>query len=543
MLALDVVDREGNRVTHTLGPGRHVLGKSPECDLVVSDPHVSRRHLEIVVEAGAATVADLGSTNGTWIGARRIEAPERLSPPSELRAGTLRLIVRPQPAPDGAGDGAAAHAGAGTDGAMDALKRSLHARLVEDLDLRRRAVLERLPEEALRREARAAAERLLPELAPALGEGPARERLVAEVVAEAIGLGPLEPLMEDPSVTEIMVNGPGAIYVERGGRIERTDLRFSGEEALRAIIDRIVAPLGRRIDEAQPMVDARLPDGSRVNAIIPPLSLCGPVLTIRRFARTLLTVDDLIANGTLSPEMARFLEVCVRLRRNIAVSGGTGSGKTTTLNVLSNFIPEEERIITIEDAAELSLHQTHVVSLEARPANAEGKGLVTIRDLVRNALRMRPDRIVVGECRGGEALDMLQAMNTGHDGSLTTGHANSPRDFLSRLEVMVLMAGVDIPHRAVREQIASAIDILIHQTRFSDGRRRITRIVEVDGMEGDVILLQDIFAFERTGTGPRGEVLGRFRACGHVPRFYEEARAAGHALDLSIFRTPEEEGA
>jgi len=395
--------------------------------------------------------------------------------------------------------------------------------------------------EALREEARAAAERLLPEIEPGLAAGERRDRVVAEVVAEAVGLGPLEPLMADPDITEIMVNGPDAIYVERHGRIERTALRFSGEDALRAIIDRIVAPLGRRIDEAQPMVDARLPDGSRVNAVIPPLSLCGPVLTIRRFRRSLLRVEDLVANGTLSRDMARFLEVCVRLRRNIAVSGGTGSGKTTMLNVLSNFIPDEERIITIEDAAELQLHQTHVVSLEARPANAEGKGLVTIRDLVRNALRMRPDRIVVGECRGGEALDMLQAMNTGHDGSLTTGHANSPRDFLSRLEVMVLMSGVDLPHRAVREQIASALDIIIHQTRFSDGRRRVTRIVEVDGMEGDVILLQDIFEFRRTGVGPNGEVLGHFRACGHIPRFYEAARAAGHALDISLFRAPADE--
>ena len=540
MLALEIRDPEGGLVTHRLGPGRHVLGKAPDCDVVLSDPHVSRRHLALEVasgEDGGVLVEDLGSTNGTWLDGERLAGARRLAGEAELRAGRLALRLRPEPRAPAAGTGPRPGGQGHPD---DAIKRRLRARLVEELDLRRRAVLEGMRPEALRAEARAAAERILPEIEPALAAGPARERVVAEVVAEAVGLGPLEPLMADPEVTEIMVNGPGAIYVERRGRIEPTGLRFSGEEALRAVIDRIVAPLGRRIDEAQPMVDARLPDGSRVNAIIPPLALCGPVLTIRRFRRSLLTVEDLVANGTLSPAMARFLEVCVRLRRNIAVSGGTGSGKTTTLNVLSNFIPEDERIVTIEDAAELRLHQSHVVSLEARPPNAEGQGRVTIRDLVRNALRMRPDRIVVGECRGGEALDMLQAMNTGHDGSLTTGHANSPRDFLARLEVMVMMAGMELPHRAVREQIASAIDVIIHQARFKDGRRRITRIVEVDGMEGDVILLQDIFEFRRTGVGPNGEVLGRFRPCGHIPRFYEEARAAGHALDLSIFREPGE---
>ncbi|MGI6605183.1 MAG: CpaF family protein [bacterium] len=362
-----------------------------------------------------------------------------------------------------------------------------------------------------------------------------RSKIAGEIVDEILGYGPITPLLNDPGVSEIMVNGPYQVYVERGGRIELTDVVFRDDDHVLNIIDRIVSPLGRRIDESMPMVDARLPDGSRVNAIIPPLSLNGPSITIRKFARDPFTVDDLVEFGTLSREMATFLEACVTARLNILVSGGTGSGKTTTLNVLSAFIPSSERIITIEDAAELQLRQPHVLTLESRPPNIEGKGAITIRDLVRNALRMRPDRIIVGEVRSGEALDMLQAMNTGHDGSLTTGHANSPRDMLARLETMVLMAGMDLPVRAIREQISSAIDLIIQQSRLRDGSRRITHVTEVLGMEGDVIVLQDLFTFHQTGVGPDGRVKGHFSATGIRPHFIERIHASGIQLPASVF--------
>jgi pilus assembly protein CpaF len=355
------------------------------------------------------------------------------------------------------------------------------------------------------------------------------------MTAEIMGYGPIEPFLADESVSEVMVNGPGQVYVERGGRVVETRARFTNEESLMRVIERIVTPLGRRIDEGVPMVDARLPDGSRVNAIIPPLSLIGPILTIRKFSRQRLSMDRLVELGSLTPPMCEFLRICVRYRKNILIGGGTGCGKTTFLNALSESICASERIVTIEDAAELRLAQPHVLSLEARPPNVEGRGEITIRDLVRNALRMRPDRIIVGECRGGEALDMLQAMNTGHDGSMTTGHANSPRDLLSRLEVMVLMAGMELPVRAIREQIASAVDIIVQQTRFSDGRRRVTSIVEVDGMEGEVILTQPLFVFRQQGVGPDGEVVGAFRGGGQAPRFYEALAEAGVELDRSIF--------
>jgi pilus assembly protein CpaF len=362
-----------------------------------------------------------------------------------------------------------------------------------------------------------------------------RQRLLQDLLDEVFAFGPISPLLRDETVTEIMVNGPYQVYVERNGKLEKTGIRFRNNAHLLSVIERIVAPLGRRIDEASPMVDARLPDGSRVNAIIPPLALNGPTLTIRKFSRDPLRIDNLIQLGTLTPEMAKFLEACVKARLNIIVSGGTGSGKTTTLNVLSSFIPEGERIITIEDAAELQLHQEHWVRLETRPPNIEGKGEVTIRDLVRNALRMRPDRIIVGEVRSGEALDMLQAMNTGHDGSLTTGHANSPRDMLSRLETMVLMAGIDLPVRAIREQIASAIDLIVHQNRLRDGSRKITKITEVQGMEGDTIVLQDLFVFEQVGVDANGKVKGFFRATGVRPKFLPKIQAAGIAFPDEVF--------
>lgn len=359
--------------------------------------------------------------------------------------------------------------------------------------------------------------------------------LIADIRDEMLGLGPIQSLLNDDSVTEVMVNGPKKVFVERLGKLELTDAKFHDNAHLMNIVERILRPLGRRIDESSPLVDARLEDGSRVNIIIPPLSLVGPAITIRKFSKTPLTVENLISFGTLDEKMALFLRACVKARINILVSGGTGSGKTTTLNVVSSFIPEQERIVTIEDAAELRLQQEHVVTLEARPANIEGKGQITIRDLVKNALRMRPDRIIVGEVRSGEALDMLQAMNTGHDGSLTTAHANSPRDALSRLETMVLMSGLELPVRAIREQISSAIDLVLQQSRIRDGSRKITYITEVQHMEGNTITTQDLFRYEQTGFDENGKAVGRFVPTGLQPGFLDKFELNGVELPENFF--------
>ncbi|MGC8872894.1 MAG: CpaF family protein [Chloroflexia bacterium] len=370
---------------------------------------------------------------------------------------------------------------------------------------------------------------------------PQAQRLYEAVMDELFGLGPLEPLLRDDSVTEIMVNGPRLAYVERQGKLEEVAIDLVDAAHMERIIQRIIRPLGRRLDAKWPMVDARLPDGSRVNIIVPPCAVNGPTITIRKFARKRLTVEDLVRFGSLTPQIAEFLKACVQARLNIVVCGGTGSGKTTLLNVLSSFIPANERIVTIEDSAELQLHQRHVVTLEAKPPEADGTGRVTIRDLVINALRMRPDRIVVGECRGGEALDMLQAMNTGHDGSLTTLHANSPRDALARMETMVLMAGMDLPVRVIREQIASAVDLIIQQARMRDGSRKVVSVTEVQGMEGDVIVLQDIFVFREEGMDENGRVKGQFRPAGVRPRFMARLAAAGIHLPAEIFAVPGED--
>ncbi len=361
-----------------------------------------------------------------------------------------------------------------------------------------------------------------------------RHRLFEQIAAEILGLGPLQPLLEDGEITEVMVNGAKNIYIEKGGKIHRMPITFESDDHVMRIIDRIVAPLGRRIDESSPYVDARLDDGSRVNAIIPPISLVGPVLTIRKFPENPITLEQLIEYGTLTEEIIDFLKACVIARLNIVISGGTGSGKTTLLNVLSQFIPSDERIVTIENAAELQLRQEHVVTLESRPPNIEGRGEITIRQLVINALRMRPDRIIVGEIRDEAALDMLQAMNTGHDGSMTTAHSNSPRDSLARIETMVMMAGMELPVRAIREQVASAIDLVIHQERMRDGDRKVVQVTEVSGMEGDVITMTDIFVFEQTGY-EEGRVIGRFRPTGLRPKFIEKIEAAGIHLPAATF--------
>ena len=553
-------------VTENLPEGNYFIGRGASAKIVLAYADVSERHAILSIRGRSASIEDLKSANGTYVNGMQIDRRTLLSDDSIVQIGGTVLRVtketestangrdacqeRPQSnAPNGGlGETALPSAPAAPQPQPAAkidpqatLRRKIREQIQDELIVRmdlKRMTASGVDREGLERQARAKIDEIVSEVIKSgkLPRSMDPERIKKEVFDEALRLGPLEDLLDDPTVSEIMVNGPHQVYVERGGRLQLTDLQFADDASVNAIIERIVAPLGRRIDESQPYVDARLKDGSRVNAIIPPLSLSGPSITIRKFSKKTLTVEDFIRFGTWNANAAAFMEVCVKLRKNIIVAGGTGSGKTTLLNLLSSFIPETERIVTVEDAAELKLVQPHVVRLEARPPNVEGKGAVTIRDLVKNCLRMRPDRIIVGECRSGEALDMLQAMNTGHDGSLTTVHANSPRDVVSRLETMVLMSGMELPSRAIREQIASAVDIIIHESRLADGSRKVTAITEVTGMEGQNIVMQDLFTFRQSGVDENGRIVGEFKPTGAMPTFFDTLKSRGINLDPRIFQ-------
>lgn len=517
------------------------LGKAEDNLVVLQGWTIAAHHAIIQREHDGLYVKALESRSAIQVNGQRIQKPYGpLTPEDEIQIGGYRLLVRDDtPFPAVSTQVPVAPPIAPSPLLPDpepvdfTLLRLLHDRLISRMDFRRIDTTQ-MPEEELRTRTRT----LLGEIIaddPQLRGREDRELLIDAALNEVVGLGPLESLLADDSITEIMVNRYDEIFVERAGKLVSAPIVFSSPEAVSSVIDRIVAPLGRRIDESSPMVDGRLKDGSRVNAVIPPVALKGPSLTIRKFSKKRLEDGDLIRFGSANPPMLAFMRMAVEQRKNILISGGTGSGKTTLLNILSNHIPSAERIVTIEDAAELRLYQSNLVSMESRPANAEGQGQISIRELVRNSLRMRPDRIVVGECRGGEALDMLQAMNTGHDGSLTTVHANSPRDALSRLEVMVLMAGMDLPIPAIRQQVASAIDLIVQQSRFADGTRKITHISEVTGMENGVIQLQDLYLFRNQGFDADGNVRGRFGATGRIPEFYEELIARGVDVDRGIF--------
>ncbi len=571
----DMAFPEGNV---TLSIGRH-----PDCDIVVAGAGVSRHHAKLTCIEGMYYIEDAGSSAGTFLNGEPLAMTTEMSlgDAVQIAGVTLRLVDadKPEepaaeevaadeepeeaaPAAVSASASAAAPAPVASSAPVTAsaaapqvnnfldefknasvlyepsvmeLKRSIHEDVLEKLNLSEDALKDKANDEMLEKVGRFL-DQVLKERRHETPHQIPQDVFRQALMDELVGFGPISPLLRSPRISEIMINGPDMIFVESQGRIYETGVRFFSERHLLSIIQRIVEPLGRHVDDASPMVDARLPDGSRVNAIIPPLALKGASVTIRKFADKKLTTDELIGFGSMTREMALFLEEAVRSRQNILVSGGTGSGKTTLLNVLSQFIPEGERVITIEDSAELKLTHRNLVGLEARPANIEGKGRVTIRDLVVNTLRMRPDRIIVGECRGAEALDMLQAMNTGHDGSLTTCHANNPRDALTRLENMVMMAGFELPSKAIREQIASALDLIVQQTRLPDGSRKIVKISEVTGREGDVILLQDIFSFEQEGIDKSGKVIGHHTATGNIPYFVEELRKTGRLkLDMDVF--------
>ena len=549
---------------YQLFPGAYRVGSSPASHIQLPEESIQPRHCRLEVSEKGIKVYDF--CKGTFINGSAVgDTGMSFSPGDELRLGNGIIYYKgykPQPkqaAPQAVAvpvqapqpqEAPKTAKAAKRDGSVPLLeisgiapanrevvqeiKRLAHVELLKRLNLKRLA-LSGTAQDVLEEQAKQTIHEIMQALNVPLPPGVTREKIEHELIHEAIGLGPLEDLINRDDISEIMVNGPDQVYVEHKGVLYRTDMAFADDQQVISAIERIVSPLGRRIDESSPMVDARLKDGSRVNAIIPPLSLVGPSITIRKFSKTPLQVDNLIAFGSISRNMATFLDLCVKMRKNIIISGGTGSGKTTLLNILSSFLPDTDRIITIEDAAELQLRQDHVVRLESRPPNIEGKGEITIRDLVRNSLRMRPDRIVIGECRGGEALDMLQAMNTGHDGSLTTIHANSPRDALARLETLVLMAGFDLPLRAIREQIASAISIIVQITREKDGSRKVIDISEITRMEGDIITMQTLFEFKQDGWTDDGKIIGRYVPSGSMPSFMEDIKRSGIPLDLNIF--------
>ena len=548
----------GNRESRTLTDGTYMIGRNPSCQIRFDFPDVSERHAVLTVRDGRAVVEDLHSANGTYVNGEPIDGAVVLDSGMVVQVGESMLRVcdendwavkaaedaaQDEPA-DGEAEPVARDAEEDDEppppDPMRELRRNVQEQIQKELLKRmdmKRLTMQGVDREGLEDTAREKIRQIIDEVVAngRLPDGIDPVRLEDDVFNEAMRLGPLEDLLADDSVSEIMVNGPDKVYIERGGKLQLSDCQFTDDASVLSVIERIIAPLGRRCDESQPYVDARLADGSRVNAIIAPLALSGPTITIRKFSKKALTPDDFIRFGTWTHNAAEFMKLCVWLRKNVIVAGGTGSGKTTLLNLLSVYTPHSERIVTVEDAAELRLQQPHVVRLEARPPNIEGKGAVPIRDLVKNCLRMRPDRIIVGECRGGEALDMLQAMNTGHDGSLTTVHANSPRDVISRLETMVLMSGMELPSRAIREQIASAVDIIIHESRLSDGSRKVTAITEVTGLEGNQIVMQDLFAFKQSGVGPDGKIIGEFKPTGAMPTWFDQLAGRGIKCDPRMF--------
>lgn len=523
------------------------IGRVAGNEVILPHTLVSRSHAVLTCAVNTCQIADVGSRVGTFVNNGKIKEPRSLKDGDEIRIGPAILIFHNAPTAVALQPSvpATSESKGDTDFAVPeelyadeimTLKKRIHEQVLAKLNLREVAT-KQVEDDEMRRKLEAALDSVLNDIRHEIPRVVTVEVLRQALLDELVAYGPITPMLRDSSVTEVMVNGAGRIFVERKGLLTETRARFFDDRHLMIIIRRIVEPLGRRVDEASPRVDARLPDGSRVNAIIPPVALDGPALTIRKFFEKKLTTDDLIDFGSMTAPMAAFLKEAVRAKQNIIVSGGTGSGKTTLLNILSQFIPQQERIVTIEDSAELKLSHRNLVRMESRPANVEGKGRISIQDLVINALRMRPDRIVVGECRSGEALDMLQAMNTGHDGSLTTVHANSPRDALSRLETLVMMAGYDLPSKAIRDQIASAVNLIVQQSRLVDGSRKIEKISEITGREGDVILLQDIFVFQQQGFDKKGKVLGEFKATGNKPRFIEELKKKGDLqLDLNTFR-------
>ena len=589
MFLITLAEKGGGTEQREYHKNEVTIGRLPGNDIILAKGNVSKYHSRIVAKDGKFIIVDMKSTNGTFVNGKKIAAPQVLKPADQVSIGDYILNV--EPLEEGP---AMPHAGAPEEEAYDdggeepypedeqyadeepyaeeepaapapvagrmpasmasalaknrkkvdprierytRLQKEIHDRLIEYLDLRRMD-MDRLGDDELWRRTEKAIRDIIDQMEAdeELPEDVDREELLTDVINEALGLGPLEAFLASDEISEIMVNHANQIYIERKGRLTLAEKTFSSNQAVLGVIERIVAPIGRRIDESSPLVDARLKDGSRVNAIIPPLALKGPCITIRKFKKDSLRIGDLVKYKTLTAQMAEFLEMCVKARRNIVISGGTGSGKTTTLNIISSFIPDSERIITVEDAAELQLPQDHWVQLESRPPNLEGKGAISIRDLVKNCLRMRPDRIVVGECRSGDTLDMLQAMNTGHDGSLTTLHANTPRDAIARLETMVLMSGMELPVKAIREQIASAVHMIVQQTRFSDGTRKICYVTEVSGMEVDIVTLQDIFYYKQDGFTEDFKIRGRFVASGFVPKFYDELQRKGIPVNMSIFR-------